>query len=423
MDCQVSRSEDVALVVIVGSLDSSWATYLTERFDEVVRSGAHDIRVDMSGVSYLSSNGIALLVRYHRQLRAIGGRFRIVADSAAVVHVLKATGVLKLLMDDGPHADAAALIAPAGDTLDSDGVSLRIFKSTRRPAAEGLKLIGDPARLPHRSYDETDARAWRAQPDRVAIGLGALGPCFDACRGRFGEFLAAAGVAAYRPGEGSCHPDFEQATAAFVPEVHLLYGMSFSVKDGATMVCFESQGTTGDSPVALGKLAEAALSQGEANTVGVVLIGETAGLVGTALRRSPVGIPEGGLDVFAPSQARDWLSLTSEPVHARSTALVVGVATCRPTPTLAPFVRSLSYTGQGELYGHFHAAVVPYRPLPRGALDLTPTVRLLFEPGRVENVLHLLSDSRPILGAGESSFTRGVLWVVPLTDGAETASS
>jgi hypothetical protein len=136
-----------------------------------------------------------------------------------------------------------------------------------------------------------------------------------------------------------------------------------------------------------------------------------------------VGIPEGGLDVFAPSQARDWLSLTSEPVHARSTALVVGVATRRPTPTLAPFVRSLSYTGQGELYGHFHAAVVPYRPLPRGALDLTPTVRLLFEPGRVENVLHLLSDSRPILGAGESSFTRGVLWVVPLTDGAETASS
>ena len=188
-------------------------------------------------------------------------------------------------------------------------------------------------------------------------------------------------------------------------------------------VCFESQGAPGDSPVALGKLAEAALSQGEADTVGVVLIGETAGLVGTALRRSPVGISEGGLDVFAPSQARDWLSLTSEPVHARSTALVVGVATCRPTSTVAPFVRSLSYTGQGKLHGHFHAAVVPYRPLPRGALDLARTVRLLFEPGRVENVLHLLSDSRPIVGAGESSFTRGVLWVVPLTDGAGTATS
>ena len=58
MDCQISRSDDVALVVIIGSLDSSWSNYLSERFDEVVRSGAHEVRVDMSGVSYLSSNGI-----------------------------------------------------------------------------------------------------------------------------------------------------------------------------------------------------------------------------------------------------------------------------------------------------------------------------------------------------------------------------
>ncbi len=63
MDCQISRSDDVALVVIVGSLDSSWSSYLAEQIDEVVRSGVHEVRVDMSGVSYLSSNGIALLLQ------------------------------------------------------------------------------------------------------------------------------------------------------------------------------------------------------------------------------------------------------------------------------------------------------------------------------------------------------------------------
>ena len=149
--------------------------------------------------------------------------------------------------------------------------------------------------------------------------------------------------------------------------------------------------------------------------MGVVLIGETAGLVGTALRRSPVGMPT-GLDVFAHTQARDWLSLTSEPEHARGTVLVAGVATHGPSPALAPFVRPLSATGPPELRGHFHAAVVPYRPLPRGPLELAKTIQLLFEPGRVENVLHLLGDSRPIVGAGESSFTRGVFWVVALDD-------
>ena len=69
MDCQIRRADDVAELVLVGSLDSSWSSYLSDRIDEVIRGGALEVRVDMAGVSYLSSNGIGLLVRYHRQLR------------------------------------------------------------------------------------------------------------------------------------------------------------------------------------------------------------------------------------------------------------------------------------------------------------------------------------------------------------------
>ena len=47
---------------------------------------------------------------------------------------------------------------------------------------------------------------------------------------------------------------------------------------------------------------------------------------------------------------------------------------------------------------------------------MAATVQHLFQPGRVETVLHLLGDSRPILGAGESTFTRGAFWFVPLHD-------
>ena len=72
------------------------------------------------------------------------------------------------------------------------------------------------------------------------------------------------------------------------------------------------------------------------------------------------------------------------------------------------------------MQGHFHAAVVPYRPLPGGAVELAAAVKHLFEPGRIETILHLLCDSRPILGAGESAFTRGVVWYVPLAVGGES---
>ena len=59
MDCQIRRADDVAEVVLVGSLDSSWSSYLSDRIDEVIRGGALEVRLDMAGVSYLSSNGIA----------------------------------------------------------------------------------------------------------------------------------------------------------------------------------------------------------------------------------------------------------------------------------------------------------------------------------------------------------------------------
>src|SRR3954470_2280819 len=108
MECQISSTDDVAEVVLIGSLDSSWSPYLSDRLDEVVRTGVREVRVDMSGVSYLSSNGIALLVRYHRQMRQIGGSFRIVADSEAIANVLNLTGVARMLRDDGTSPGAAS---------------------------------------------------------------------------------------------------------------------------------------------------------------------------------------------------------------------------------------------------------------------------------------------------------------------------
>ncbi len=415
MDCQIRHADNVAEVILVGSLDSSWSSYFSDRIDEVVRGGALEVRLDMAGVSYLSSNGIALLVQYHRQLRKIGGRFRIVADSEAVNHVLRLTGVWKLLHDEGPSPAPESSPAVESETFEREGMVLQVYPPYSDVGAERLDLIGDPERLCGRGYDASDEQIWSAVPGAVGLGLGALGPSFEACGGRFGEFLAAAGVAAYRPSAGPGRPDFEHAAGAFVPAVRLLYGMAFPVQR-ARVIRFEAHGEQGGASIPLSQIAEACLDHAGGDLVGVVLAGETDGLVGAALRRSPVGIPD-GVDPFSHPVVRDWLSLTPEPEHGRSTALVVGVATREVSPALAPFVRPLLKARLKEIQGHFHAAVVPYRPLHGGAVDLTATVSQLFEPGRIEAILHLLGDSRPIVGAGESTFTRGVLWCVSLAIG------
>lgn len=412
MDCQIRRVDHIAELVLVGSLDSSWSAYFSDRIDEVLRAGALEVLVDMAGVSYLSSNGIGLLVRYHRQLGRIGGRFRIKNDSEAVRHVLKLTGVWRVLHDEEPSPEREPRPAAPSETLEREGMVLQVFAGETKGKTERLDRIGDPMRLPGRGYDSADEVTWSAVPEAVAFGLGALGPTFEACRGRFGEFLAVGGVAAYRPTAGPGRPDYEQAAGAFVPKIRVLYGLAFPVAR-ATFVRFEAKGEPGSAAVPLSQIAEACLDLAGGDVVGVVLAGETDGLVGAALRQSPAGIP-GEVDPFAHPGVRDWLSLTPEPEHSRSTALLVGVAARKVSPALAPFVRPLSRARSDELHGHFHAAVVPYRPLQGGEIELQAMVSHLLEPGRIDSILHLLGDARAIVGAGESTFTRGVIRFVSL---------
>ncbi len=428
MDCQIRRTAEFTEMVLVGSLDSGWSSYLSDRFDEVVRAGGLDVRVDMAGVSYLSSNGIGVLVRYHRQLRGIGGRLRIVADSEEVGHVLRLTGVFQLLHAEGPSTTpgpAAFESASArSETIERHEMTLQVFPGPGGGETRPLALMGDPSRLPGRGYVPADEQPWRAAPGSVALGLGALGPSFEACRGRFGEFLGIAGVAAYRPSGGPGRPDFEHAAGAFVPTVRVLHGLAFPAECPA-LLRFEARGEPGAAAaVGLSHIADACLDLAGGSVVGVVLAGECDGLVGAAIRRSPVGLG-GSVDPFEHPDVRDWLSFTPEPEYARSTALVVGVAARTPGPRLARYVRPMGTGGSGpaEVQGHFHAAVVPYRPLPGGAVELTATVAHLFEPGRIEAILHLLGDHRPIVGAGESTFTRGVAWYVSLTVDDEEPSS
>ncbi|MDD3295686.1 MAG: hypothetical protein PHG20_13520 [Geobacteraceae bacterium] len=114
---------------------------------------------------------------------------------------------------------------------------------------------------------------------------------------------------------------------------------------------------------------------------------------------------------------RDRLALTSEPQWPHSLALVCGVAQQREEPRLAPFVRPL---GDGEITGHFHAASLSYRALPDGVLELAPTVADLVQTQNLLGLAHLLNDTRPIAGIGESRFLRGVVWCGPAEMGEVT---
>lgn len=393
-------------VTVAGRLDSYWADHLTTTLEEVVQQGSHDITLDLAQVDYISSAGIRVLVSTHQKLSAIQGRLRIANPSDTVVKILNVSGLAGLLLRSEPGALTAA--APTTEpAVERDGVRYTSYDES--PGARlTCRIIGDPRRLDGCRFRAEDATVLSIPASSTVVGLGAVGGSFNGCRGRFGEFLAVAGAAAYLPTDGTGTPDYFVSAKALLPECTLLYGVAC---DGefARLIRFEAGKDVGH--VSLSQLVDACLEFSEADAAGLVLVAESAGLAGVALRKSPA-TGEAPRAPFGHPEIREWLSFTSERVYSQSVVVAAGIATRTPSESLAPMVRSLGENGYPA--GHIHAAVFTYTPLRRGRMELRETVAGLYEKEKLQSVLHLLRDGRPITGAGESAFSRGACWIGPL---------
>jgi anti-anti-sigma factor len=401
---------------VTGRLDSYWADHFKTALTELIRAGTQKIRLNLAEIRYLSSAGVGALIWCHKQLEGIRGKLMVVNPSEPVKEVLELTRLTLLL----GIADAAAPVGVTttvgmGRTVFRGEVTFEVFG--RQPGT-GLtcRLLGSPDRLFEGGFGPDDCRAFQFPATALGVGLGALGRAFADCQDRFGEFLAAAGAVAYLPTDGTNVPDYLVAAGESVPELQVCYGL---VCDGGPLrfTRFEPDDASGRVPFST--LVRGCLDLAASDQIGLVILGETAGLMGAALRRPPVvgAVKEGA---FTFPQVRDWLTYTAERAYGRSMALAVGVAGRGDPGPLAPLVRPLGK--EPSPWGHCHAAAFSYRPVARGELDLRPTVAALFEQQTLLGILHLLADHRATLGMGESEFVRGVCWFGPLGGVAENGS-
>lgn len=401
---------------VKGRLDAYWADDLGRTLDEVIREGVHQIRLNLADTAFLSSAGIRVLMTAFKQLKGIRGSFAVVEPSESVRKVLMLSGLSALLIQEAgagsstavePRAAPAAPAARPVRQIDQEGAQYEVHEA--RPGATlTCQTVGNPALLLGGRFRREDCRTMSFPDATFALGLGALGTDFEDCRRRFGEFLAVGGAAAYLPTDGSNVPDYLVSHGTSVPELDVCYALTCQ-GTFAHLARFQSKPEAG--PVPLTGLARTALAISGSDRAGIVLIAETSGLLGAALRRSPAEVDTQAFPFDHP-QVREWLSFTAEHAFARCLALVVGVVVRGEGGPLAPFLRPL---GQGQaLHGHFHAAAFSYRPIPRGEIDLKSTIVTLFENQPLQGLLHLLTDDRELVGAGQSEFVRGACWVGPI---------
>src|SRR5574341_1878577 len=175
---------------VTGRLDAYWAEHLTKALEEALREGADSIRLDMSSVSYMSSVGIRVLLRFYRQLQRIKGSFVVCNPSDAVKSVLELAG-LQVLLAEGPGVEPSpvAAVRPAvGQKLDRPTAEFQVFELARG-ATMRCRLIGTPEPLLGCAFAATHCRNVSFAQSALGIGLGAFGNSYDECRGRLGAFV------------------------------------------------------------------------------------------------------------------------------------------------------------------------------------------------------------------------------------------
>jgi anti-anti-sigma factor len=398
--------EDRHELRLKGRLDANWADHVSRAIESAVRAGQHHIDLEFSQVTYISSAGIRLLLKYFKQLKAVQGRLRVVQPTEGVLAVLRLSGISGMLVDTAEDVQSARAPAPAR-RWEKTGVIFEAHEQAPGRILEG-RLIGYPEKFAAGSLTEKDSERIRFATDCFGIGLGAFGNESIDSADRFGEFLAAGGAAVTQPTDDSSVPDFQIAEGQLLPEVSVLYGL---IGRGVFSHLLRFEASSGERGViTLADLIEAGLEELHTPVAAFVLAAETASLVGATLRKSPVSA--NAQSPWSFPGVRDWLSFTTERSDERNVALIVGIAQREPAPGNVAFLRPI---GPGtNAHGHFHAATFPYRPLPKGNIILPETVTNLLGTESARTVLHLLADERRFEGVGQTDLMRGACWTGPL---------
>jgi anti-anti-sigma factor len=411
MEITQQRNGDVLEMRASGRIDAYWADHLDRALADVVGAGHHRIRLDCADVTFMSSAGIAVLMKYRKELSRIDGTFVVANPSKPVASTLTLARLNDLLIEKAQQpSGASAKAEPSVRRVTTDEASLEVYELDAR-ATLTCRVIGDAGLLATGAFTEAHALGGDAPAPAFAVGIGAFGDSFDDCRPRFGELLSVAGATAYLPADGTNVPDYLVARGSLASDVRMLYGLSGNGRF-SHVVRFEAQ--TQGVPVPLSRVLRACLDAANTAAIGIVVLAETLGLVGAALRRSPAQPPEDG-DFFAHPGVRSRLAFTAEPAFPRGVALAAGVVA--RNAGAAPGGADLRPLG-ADCAGHLHAAAFPFRAIKKGRIDLNDTIAALFEADAPLGVLHLLNDDRAAAGAGETELVRGACWLAPIAAGA-----
>jgi anti-sigma B factor antagonist len=387
-----------------GRLDATWGEHLSTTIEQAVRTGSHRIALNCSGVNYISSLGIGVIVEQYRLLKSVNGSLVVTQPSKFVRQILTTVGLANILIEG---AEQVTVAAPVAAHREVRGGAVYEVHPQRMARPLSCTFIGEPAKLVTTGFSAADCRSIPFPSGTFGLGLGAFGTGFADCESRFGEFLGAGGcVLALPTGDSGAVPDYVIQEGNLIPRVETLYALT-GAGDFSSMVRFDAL-AEGPGNLGLSEFVTTLLELSSESLIAFVVLAETSCIVGASLLKSPALGPVN----HAVPGVRDWLSFTTERLTDKSLALMVGVAGRNVSSEAAAFLRPLQT--DSTISAHVHAAVFNYRPVQRGELPFAGTVSRMIAASTPKALLHLMADSRPYDGIGETELARGACWMGPL---------
>ena len=406
MEINAYQDAEELRIEISGRMDAAWSAELGKYLQQSVHSGAHAIALDLSAVTYLSSAGIRVLVILAKQLKAIEGSLRIVKASDSVASVLELVGFNYLLAEQQtlkPQTTPAAIVPELRHWQFAEQDFQVYALNAAQP--QSAHLLGKPEAFLGGDSNNLPLHRLSLSAQTTVLGLGAIGDT-SALSAEAGELLAVAGLAIVRPAQEAAHPDWLINQAQLRAQLSLLYGCQMA-GDFSQLLRFGEQFDA--QAIAISDLANAVLALLETEAAVFVCAAETASLVGASLQQSPGLLDQ---DLFGFPEIRDNLVFTAEPAYHDESSLIVGIVSRQADATWQTFLRPIDQ--EASLFVHMHAAVMPYRPVPKGLIDLPTTIAHFLESETIRDVLHLLNDDREGIGSGQSYLRRGAVWCAEL---------
>jgi len=112
VDISTTEYKRVAVVAVSGRVDSATSGELEMALKALLEKGASNIVLDFSGVDFLSSSGLRVMVTTRKALKEAGGEVVIAQPSERVKETLELAGLVHV---DGRHAPHRLVLGPGPD--------------------------------------------------------------------------------------------------------------------------------------------------------------------------------------------------------------------------------------------------------------------------------------------------------------------